>query len=163
MLRTDYIAEAKLKKGQEVELAGWIHKIVDKGKIKFITLRDRTGQMQVIAKTGAIPDELMARISGNKEDAVRIRGKVVESKQAPDGVELVPSDYEILNPVSEKLPVDPTDEVPSDLETRLEHRYIDLRRKKINAIFELKSVIVNAYRRKLMEMGYTEIHPPAIH
>ncbi len=162
MLRTDYIKDAKLKKGQEVSIAGWIHKMVDKGKIKFITLRDRTGAIQVIAKTGAIPDELMARITGSKEYAVRIKGKIVESKMAPDGVELVPSDYEVLNTVEEKLPVDPTDEVPSDLETRLEYRYLDLRRKKINAIFELKSIIVNSYRQKLVEMGYTEIHPPAI-
>lgn len=162
MFRKDYIRDAKAKKGEEVEIAGWIHKMVDKGKIKFITLRDRTGMIQVIAKTGAIPDELMARISGNKEYVVRIKGKIVESKMAPDGVELVPTDYEILNKVDEKLPVDPTEEVPSDLETRLEYRYLDLRRKKINAIFELKSIIVNSYRQKLVEMGYVEIHPPAI-
>ncbi len=162
MLRHEYIGEAKTKKGQEVEIAGWVHKSVDMGKLKFIILRDRTGQIQITAKKGAVPEELMAKISANREYVVKVKGVVKENKIAPDGVEIIPSDYEVLNPVDEKLPVDPTEEVQSDLETRLEYRCLDLRRKKINAIFELKSVIVNAYRRKLVEMGFTEIHPPAI-
>lgn len=162
MLRTHYISEAKSKKGEEVEIAGWVHKFVDMGKLKFLILRDRTGMVQVTAKKGIVSDELIAKFSANREYVVKIKGIVKENKIAPDGVEIIPSEYEILNTVDEKLPVDPTDEVPSDLETRLEYRYLDLRRKKINAIFELKSVMVNAYRKKLMEMGFTEIHPPAI-
>ncbi|MBU0586195.1 aspartate--tRNA(Asn) ligase, partial [Candidatus Micrarchaeota archaeon] len=162
MLRTDYVREAKLKKGQEVEVAGWVHKFVDMGKLKFIILRDRTGQIQITAKKGVVSEELLAKINANREYVVKVKGTVTESKMAPDGVEVIPSAYEILSPVNEKLPVDPTDEVPSELETRLEYRYLDLRRKKINAIFELKSVLINAYRNKLVELGYTEIHPSAI-
>lgn len=162
MLRKDYINEAKAKKGQEVEIAGWVHKFVDMGKLKFLIVRDRTGEIQVTAKKGIVPDELLAKITANREYVVRVKGTVKENKIAPDGVEIIPLEYEVLNSVDEKLPVDPTEEVPSDLDTRLEYRYLDLRRKKINAIFELKSVIVNAYRKKLSGMGFTEIHPSAI-
>ncbi len=162
MLKTDYIKDAKLKIGNEVEIAGWVHKFIDMGKLKFIFIRDRSGQIQVIAKKGVVSDGLMAKIIANKEYVVHIKGIVKENIKAPDGVELIPSHYEILNSVDEKLPVDPTDEVLSDLETRLEYRYLDLRRRKINTIFELKSIIINAYRRKLIEMGFVEIHPPVI-
>ncbi|MEW6529166.1 MAG: aspartate--tRNA(Asn) ligase [Candidatus Micrarchaeota archaeon] len=163
MFRTDYIKDAKLKIGNEIEIAGWVHKFIDMGKLKFLTARDRTGEIQVTAKKGIISDEqLFAKITANREYVVRIHGVIKENKIAPEGVELIPSKYEVLNIVDEKLPVDPTDEIPADLDTRLEHRYLDLRRKKINAIFELKSIIVNTYRKKLLEMDFVEIHPPAI-
>ncbi|MDD5337360.1 MAG: aspartate--tRNA(Asn) ligase [Candidatus ainarchaeum sp.] len=162
MLRKQYINEAKLMKGQEVEVAGWVHKFVDMGKLKFIILRDRTGQIQITAKKGIVPEELLTRIKANREYVVRVKGKVTESKMAPEGVEVIPSDYEILNSVDDKLPVDPTDEVPAELETRLEYRYLDLRRKKVNAIFEMKSILINTFRSTLFGMGFTEIHPPSI-
>lgn len=162
MFRKDYIKDAKAKKTEEVEIAGWVHKFVDMGKLKFVILRDRTGMIQITAKKGIVSEEIMAKITANREYVVRVKGKVVESKMAPEGVEIIPSEFEILNKVDEKLPVDPTEEVPAELETRLEYRYLDLRRKKINAIFELKSVLINTFRNKLFDMGFTEIHPPSI-
>lgn len=162
MLRSDYVREAKGKKGQQVEVAGWVHKFIDMGKLKFILLRDRTGIIQVTAKKGVVPDELLAKFSATKESAVRVRGTISESRMAPEGIELIPTEFEVLNAVTDKLPVDPTDEVPSDIETRLEYRYLDLRRKKINAIFELKSVLARAFRETLLDAGFTEMHVPAI-
>lgn len=162
MLRKEYIREAKLKAGSEVEIAGWVHKVFNLGKLRFVIVRDRTGQVQITGKKGVVPEEVLAKMNSNKEYVVRVKGKVVENKMAPDGVEIIPSEYEVLNTVEEKLPVDPTEEVPSDLETRLEYRYLDLRRKKINAIFELKSVLINTFRNTLFGMHFTEIHPPSI-
>jgi nondiscriminating aspartyl-tRNA synthetase len=162
MLRTDYIRDAKAKKGEEVTVAGWVHKYSDMGKLKFITVRDRTGLLQVIAKKGAIPDELFAKITAAREYVVLIKGKMVESKQAPEGVELVPSAYDILSKVDLRIPVDPTDEVPSELDVRLEHRYLDLRRKSISAIFEMKSVLAQEFRSHLAQKGFIEMHPPSI-
>lgn len=162
MLRTFYIQEAKTKIGQEVEIAGWVHKFVDMGKLKFLIVRDRTGEIQVTAKKGIVSDKLLAEITANREYVVRIKGIVKENKIAPDGVEVIPSVYEILNTMNEKLAVDPSSEVYSDLDTRLEYRYLDLRRKKINAIFELKAIIASTFRNGLKEMGFTEVHTPAI-
>lgn len=162
MFRTDYIQDAKTKKGQEVEVAGWVHKFVDMGKLKFIILRDKTGLVQITAKKGIVSDELLTKINANKEYVVKVKGIVKENKVAPDGVEIIPFDYEILNTVEEKLPIDPTEEVFAEPNTRLDYRFLDLRRKKINAIFELKSIVVNAFRKKLFEKGFVEIHPPVI-
>lgn len=162
MLRTFYIREAKTKIDQEVEIAGWVHKFIDIGKLKFLIIRDRTGSIQVLAKKGITSDELMKKIIANREYVVRVKGVVKENKNAPDGVECIPTEYEVLNTVEEKLSVDPTEEVPAELETRIESRYLDTRKKKINTIFEIKSVLANTFRSTLFGMGFTEIHTPSI-
>jgi len=162
MYRTHYISEAKKIIGKKIKVAGWVHDFRDLGKMKFVLLRDRTGIIQVLLKKGLVSDELLAAVVANKEDVVSFEGEVKESKMAQDGVEFIPSSFELLNKVDGKLPVDPTDAVPSELETRLDNRYIDLRRKKISAIFTIKSIIANAFREKLLELGFVEIHPTCI-
>jgi len=58
--------------------------------------------------------------------------------------------------------VDPTGVVPSEIDTRLDYRYIDLRRKEPSLIFRTKSVAARAFREKLAGMDFTEIHTSAI-
>ena len=162
MMRTDYVNEAKGKAGEQIKVAGWVHEIRDIGKLIFIQLRDKTGIMQIIAKKGVVPDEVMEKMKRNKEDVLVVEGKLVENKVAPGGVELVPSKVEVLSIVEKKLPVDPTGVVDSDLDTRLNFRYLDLRKPNVAAIFKVKDVIINEFRRKTREMGFQEIHPTHI-
>jgi nondiscriminating aspartyl-tRNA synthetase len=84
MNRKEYIAEAKGKGGQEVQVAGWVHEIRDLGKLIFIQLRDRSGIIQVTAKKGVVPDEVMEALRRNKEDVISVSGKVAENKVAPN-------------------------------------------------------------------------------
>ena len=162
MMRTDYVNEAKGKAGEQIKVAGWVHEIRDIGKLIFIQLRDKTGIMQIIAKKGVVPDEVMEKMKRNKEDVLVVEGKLVENKVAPGGVELVPSKVEVLSIVEKKLPVDPTGVVDSDLDTRLNFRYLDLRKPNVAAIFKVKDVIINEFRKKTREMGFQEIHPTHI-
>ena len=160
--RTHYVKDALKQIGNKVRLAGWVHDIRDLGKIKFIQLRDRTGIMQVLIKKGVVSDELF-NLSFNKEDVLAVEGTVKESKIATAGVELVAESIKQLNRVEIKLPVDPTGRVPSELDTRLDHRYIDLRKEDINLIFSIKSTAATAFRRRLVEQhDFVEIHPSAI-
>ena len=162
MDRTHYISEAKGQKGNMVQIAGWVHDVRDLGKLRFIILRDRTGIMQVTLKKGLVPDEVLERSIVNKEDVVSFFGTVKENKIAPDGVELIPEKFEQLNKVERKLPVDPTGHVDSDFDTRIDYRYLDLRKKNISAIFRIKSIAANAFREKLLSLGFLEIQPSAI-
>ena len=91
MMRTDYVDSAKSKAGEEVTVAGWVHEIRDIGKLIFIQLRDKTGIMQVIAKKGVVPDEVLESMKRNKEDVIAVTGKVAENKVAPNGAEIIPS------------------------------------------------------------------------
>jgi len=162
MMRTDYVNEAKGKAGKQVKVAGWVHEIRDIGKLIFIQLRDKTGIMQIIAKKGVVPDEVMEKMKRNKEDVIVVEGTVAENKVAPGGVELVPSKVEVISKVEQKLPIDPTGVVDSDLDTRLNFRYLDLRKPDVAAIFKVKDVIINEFRRKTREMGFQEVHPTHI-
>ncbi|MBI2079741.1 aspartate--tRNA(Asn) ligase [Candidatus Micrarchaeota archaeon] len=160
--RTHYVSEAKKSVGKKVKVAGWVHDIRDLGKLKFIILRDKTGILQILLKKGLVPDAVLDNSKVNKEDVVLFEGEIKENKIAPDGVELVPTNFELLNKVEQKLPVDPTDAVPAELDTRLDYRYVDLRRKIPTAIFNIKSICANSFRNTLAGLGFTEIHPTAI-
>jgi nondiscriminating aspartyl-tRNA synthetase len=162
MMRTDYVDSAKKKVGEEVTVAGWVHEIRDIGKLIFIQLRDKTGIMQVIAKKGVVPDEVLEKMKRNKEDVLSVTGKIAENKVAPGGVELVPSEVNVLSVVEKKLPIDPTGVVESDLDTRLNFRYLDLRKPEVAAIFRVKAAIIGEFRRKTVEMGFQEVHPTHI-
>ncbi len=162
MDRTHYIAEAKGKVGSRLKIAGWVHDFRDLGKLKFALVRDRTGILQVTMKKGVVPEELLAQAVLNKEDVVSFEGTVKENRIAPDGVELVPDKFSLLNKVERKLPVDPTGVVPSEMDTRIDFRYLDLRKKDTAAVFRIKSLVATAFREKLLELGFVEIHPSAI-
>jgi aspartyl-tRNA synthetase len=162
MHRTHYIEDAKKSKGDKVTVAGWVHDVRDLGKLKFVILRDRSGLLQVTMKKGLVPDDVLDKAELNKEDVVVFSGALKENKIAPDGLELIPEKVEVLNTVERKLPVDPTAHVGSELDTRLDYRYLDLRKDAVGTIFRVKSICANAFREILLELGFTEIHPSAI-
>lgn len=162
MYRTHYIADAKSQIGSEVTIAGWVHEVRDLGKLKFVQVRDRTGIIQVFAKQGVVPDEVMAAMSQPKETVVRVKGKVSASKIAEAGCELVPTEFSILNEITVKVPFEVTGKVPADLDVRLDNRSVDLRQFSTAAIFKIRSEIVNAFREKVRSLGCVEIHPPSI-
>lgn len=162
MHRTHYAGEAKKARTGNVKIAGWVHDFRDLGKLKFVLVRDITGVMQVTMKKGVVDDALLAAVKLNKEDVVSFEGELKENKIAPDGVELVPGRFELLNSVERKLPVDPTGVVPTEIDVRLDNRYLDLRRKETTTIFRAKSIAARAYREKLASLGFTEIQTSAI-
>lgn len=162
MHRTHYISETKQNVGKEVSIAGWVHEVRDLGKLKFVQVRDRSGIIQVTAKSGREPDAVLAAMSVPKETVVAVRGKVVESKLAGAGCELIPTCFEILNKITAKVPFEVTGKVPADLEVRLDFRYVDLRTQNTAAIFRIRSEIAQAFREKCRALGAIEIHPPAI-
>ena len=85
MYRTHYISEARKSAGSEVTLAGWVHEVRDLGKLKFVQVRDRSGIIQVTAKAGREPDDVLAAMSVPKETVVSVTGKVAASKIAEAG------------------------------------------------------------------------------
>ena len=162
MNRTHYISEAKAQRSGRAAIAGWVHDVRDLGKLKFAIIRDRSGLLQVTMKKGLVPDDVLEQAQLNKEDVVSFEGVLKENRIAPDGLELIPDKFSLLNRVERKLPVDPTGVVPSEIDTRLDFRYLDLRKKDVSAVFRAKSIAVNAFREKLVALGFTEIHPSAI-
>jgi aspartyl-tRNA synthetase len=156
------IKDAKTKDSEKVVIAGYVHEIRALGKMSFISLRDWTGRIQVLAKKNEVGDEIFAKVNLNKEDVIIIEGTVKKNTVAPDGVEIILSNIDVLSKVENKLPVDPTGITPTDIDVRLDYRFIDLRSPNVNTIFRAKSIMANAFREYALKNGFVEIHPTSL-
>ena len=163
-MRTHYSNEITPDiEGTSVEICGWVHEKRDLGKIKFIILRDRTGYMQVTFKKGASPDDIIEKFNGlSRESVISIKGKVKAMKNAPRGVEIIPDELNLLSPAHSPLPLDPTKKVDAELDTRLDNRFMDLRKPDISAIFKIRDKILTAGREFFESNNFIEIHSPKI-
>jgi len=149
-------------KSGKIEIAGWIHKSRALGKIKFILVKDMSGLIQVTGVQGKVKDEIfdvMDKISN--ESVVYVRGHVKPSKQAPGGREIVPDEIKVLAK-AEELPIDVSDFSKTELSKRLDYRFLDFHRKRIQAIFKIQSEISNSFREYFYKKGFLEMQPPGI-
>ena len=109
--------------------------------------------------------------SVSRESTVQLTGVVAE-KRAPkvkEGELPPPPEYEInvlsgsiLAIASTPLPVGVTDDVQVGLDVRLDNRHLDLRREHVNAMFQLRSRVLQYGREHLIAEGFQEINTPKI-
>lgn len=157
------IKEIKYKINKEILLKCWIANIRDKNKIKFLVIRDRTGETQSIALEEECEKESFDLISNiYRESAVEIIGNVKKSEQAKEGYEVSIKNIKILSPSEPKLPTEVYGKIESNLDTRLDNRFLDTRRKEINAIFRIRSQIFKSAVDYLTSQEFTKIEIPKI-
>src|SRR5438105_8781041 len=148
---------------KEVVLAGWVHDVRVLGGISFLLLRDMSGIVQVTAPKAKAPAEVLKEITGlHQEDVLFVRGMVVASKIAKRGIEVIPSEIEVVSRAETPLPLDPRGVQNTLLETRLNWRVLDFRSEESNAIFKIQSKILESFRQFFLERRYVEIQPPVI-
>ncbi|HIH70972.1 MAG TPA: aspartate--tRNA(Asn) ligase, partial [Methanothermobacter thermautotrophicus] len=141
--------------GDEVTVMGWVHEIRDLGGIIFVLLRDRDGLIQITAPSKKIEKDLFKSIRKlKKESVVAFGGTVQESDKAPGGFEIIPSFLRVLNASKQPLPLDPTEKVKAEIDTRLDARFLDLRKPSVSAIFKIKSRMLHSVRVFLEEQGF---------
>jgi nondiscriminating aspartyl-tRNA synthetase len=154
-----YVEEAKEHVGETIQLAGWVSRTRDLKKIRFIVLRDKTGDIQVVVK----PDNKeLFELPLGREDVISVTGKAVKSDVAKAGVEFHPDSLTVINRSLQPLPVDILENKKSDLDTRLNNRFLDFRSPSSNAIFRTQNVLSTAFREYLSGNGYMEFQPPCI-
>jgi len=163
MERTTIKEAFEKKAGAKVKLAGWVHEVRALGKVRFLVLRDFYGRIQTVGVKGETPVkdfELMGKI--NRESVVYIEGIVKDSKQALGGKEIGIEKVELVSEAGEKLPIDVSDFSKTELPKRLDYRFLDLHRERIQAIFKIQNEITNAFREHFYKKGFIEIQPPCI-
>jgi aspartyl-tRNA synthetase len=162
--RTHYSKQIKPDmKEDEVVLMGWIHEMRDLGGIIFVLLRDRDGVSQITAPSKKISPELFEELRKlKKESVIVVKGKVQESGKAPCGVEIIPIELKLLSESKLPLPLDTTEKTHAEIDTRLDSRFIDLRKHSVSAIFKIKSRMLHSVRNFLESQDYTEINTPKI-
>ncbi len=148
--------------GKEVIIGGWVRNFRDLGGLKFISLQDKYGERQITLKKGSVSDELFEKAKIGYQYCLMVKGIVKTFNEAPGGIEIIPSEIKILNVTPEKLPIDMTGETISELDIRLNHRALDLRSLKNQAIFEIRGELLRSIRKFLFQRDFTEITTPKI-
>ncbi|HLC45639.1 MAG TPA: aspartate--tRNA(Asn) ligase, partial [archaeon] len=155
-----YSAQAlALEEESNAVVAGWVKNSRVKGGIAFIVLRDRKGSIQLTVKDG----KSLATAKGlTPESVIAAKGKIVQGKQKSGEKELLVEELELLSLCATPLPIDMTGAVPSALDKRLDHRFLDLRTQENQAIFSVRSKLNEFIRDHLISRGFVEMQTPKI-
>jgi len=174
--RTHTLGEIQSKGSElvdtEVTIAGFMEANRGKGAICFVDLRDGTGKTQVFLKQDNVGEEALDLVQRmTRESTLQFTGIVSEKRppKAKEGVPTPPPAYEVVatsvNLIARAeapLPLGVTDTVHVALDTRLDNRFLDLRRTHVNAMFRLRGKVLQYGRDKLNSEGFIETHTPKI-
>ena len=166
-MRTHYCGQVDERLiGQDISIAGWVHRRRDHGGVIFVDLRDREGLLQVVFDPDR-PEVFREAERLRNEYVVRIRGVVRERPPgtanpslASGRVELLARELELLNR-SEPLPFQLDEENVSE-EVRLRYRYLDLRREVMTQRLRLRYRITRAMRSYLDANGFIDLETPML-
>ena len=148
--------------GKQVTVGGWVQDLRNLGGISFLQLRDRYGVIQITTLKKKSKELFEQVASIPRESAVLVTGTVKESKEARAGFEILPDSIVVLNKAETPLPLGVIDKVGADLDTRLNNRFMDLRKDEIRAIFQVKSRTLEGIRKYLLSEGFVEVSTPKI-
>src|SRR3954447_4109784 len=161
-MRTDYCGALRTSDaGRTVTLCGWVDRRREHGEhLAFIDVRDHTGVTQcVVDGAHDLRSEYVVQVTGT----VRIRPEGTVNANIPTGeVELGDCTVEVLSiaepppfPLDER--VQQTDEV-----VRLKHRYVDLRRERMQRNLRLRAAVNSGLRQAMERQGFVEIETPML-
>lgn len=162
-MKRTLIEDCPKKIGQVVTLKGWVHTVRDQGSIKFLLLRDVSGIIQTVTlKSNSLVTEVVDCL--NNESVVEITGQVKEEKQAPGGHEINIDKIVVLSKPTSDLPIPIVEKAnaETDLQKRLDWRWIDLRKTRNSLIFKTWTTMEHAFREYCISNGFIEIHSPKL-
>ncbi|MFA0888938.1 MAG: aspartate--tRNA ligase [Synergistales bacterium] len=167
--KTVYCGQVGLKEeGQATVLNGWLRKRRDLGGIIFLEMWDHTGTIQVVFNPEATPEAHEMAKDLRSEFVVAVKGKV---RRRPEGTEnpnlstgqweLLAEDLLVLSP-SAPLPFEMSEVDRVDENLRLRHRYLDLRRPKMQENLRIRAKAAKFTRDYLMDHGFLEVETPIL-
>lgn len=158
--------------GKEVTIAGYAETVRGRGAICFLMLRDGTGKIQAFLKKDNMESDIFDSMqSSTRESTIRVTGFVAQKRppKVKEGEALPSPEYEInvtsgeiLASSETPLPVGVIDDVNVGLDVRLDNRHLDLRRTHVNAMFQLRSKVLQYGREHLIKEGFMEMNSPKI-
>lgn len=149
--------------GKEVCIEGWLYDDRDLGKVKFILVRDITGEIQVTGVKSETKEDVFKQLGKiARESVISVTGKVVKNPRAPGGREILPTAVQILSHAEHPLPIDVSDFSKTELPKRLDYRFLDFHRRRTQAIFKIQNTILQAFREHFYLKGFIEIQPPCL-
>ena len=169
MKRSHHCGELSLTHvGQTVTLAGWVASRRDHGGVIFIDLRDRYGLTQIVfdseenAPLHTIADRLRNEYVIAITGPVSLRPEGSDNPHLPTGsIEIRANSLELFNE-AKPLPFSIEDDVHASESLRLEHRYLDLRRPKMQQLLQLRSQVAHLTRQYLHAQQFIEVETPIL-
>ena len=153
--------------GQEITLAGWVHRRRDHGGVIFLDLRDREGLTQVVfdpdrEESFALADSCRNEFVVEVKGLVRARPEGTTNPDMPTGaIEVLGKEMIILNKAeTPPFQLDEHQQVGEDV--RLRHRYVDLRRPEIQEKLRFRSKVTHQVRAYLEDQGFLDIETPIL-
>ena len=154
----------KANDGKSVTIQGFVDKIRNLQYVQFLILRNGNVKVQVTIekndenkKLNEIVDELTL------ESTLKVTGKVlVNEKVKMGGLEIICEDIIVTSKSLAELPIDIKNKDNALRETRLDYRFLDLRREDNNLFFKCETLFEHALREYCINNGFMEIHSPKI-
>jgi aspartyl-tRNA synthetase len=167
MMRTDRAGDLRSSDdGREVVVCGWVDGRRDHGGVVFLDVRDTAGIVQVVvdpeqpggADVHRVRNEWVVRVTG----VVRPRPAGTVNPGLPTGeIEVAAQQLEVLNEAdTPPFPID--DRIEADEVLRLRHRYLDLRRPRLQRNLRVRARVNGALRRSLDAQDFVEVETPML-
>ncbi len=137
---------------------GFVENFRNKRTMAFIVVKDITGKLQITIEKEKHPEftEMLDQLTIHS--VVSFEGEVVASEYVKmGGKEMYPTSMKIES-IADALPI----KDDSDIDVRMDYRWIDLRRDKNHLMLEMQTTLTNAMRKFLVERNFIEIHTPKL-
>jgi len=152
--------------GQTVRLSGWVHAKRDHGQLLFIDLRDVHGFTQCVVDSSS---DQFATVEGLRtESVVTVTGRVVaraaetvNAKLPTGGIEVI-IDQITVQSRADVAPLIVASDEDAGEEIRLRHRYLDLRRQRMQRNIMLRSDVISSIRQRMIAQGFREFQTPIL-
>ncbi|MDP2637720.1 MAG: aspartate--tRNA(Asn) ligase [Candidatus Levybacteria bacterium] len=163
------ISETVAHVGESISVKGWIHLRRDHGKLIFLSLRDRSGYLQVVVNAQVsqtsyeVAKELRPEYTAEITGTVKKRpANAIDKNSVSGSVELEAQGIRILSK-AEVLPFDMGGkDLKLELPTLLDNRSLTLRHPKVSEIFRVQAKVMEGFRKTVENLGCTEIVVPTI-
>ena len=158
------VRDASQKIGECIALRGFVQAVRNQKAVQFIILRDHTGLIQIVADRSEAKNtlnELIAQLT--RESAIQVTGVVVRNPNVKLGqLELQLKTLSIDSMSDGTLPIDLFGKTETDLDKRLDWRFLDLRKPENQLIFRIQTTVEMAMREYWISNGFVEIHTPKL-
>ncbi len=154
-----YIEDLSQHVGEQVTVKGWLYNRTDKGRLRFLLLRDGSGVVQaVVFKKNVSPDVFEAADTLTQESSLAVTGTVRQDDRAPGGYELDATSLEVMQ-LAEPYPITPKEHGTAFL---MANRHLLLRSSRQHAVLRVRGEIVRAAREFFDQRGFVLVDTPIL-
>ena len=158
------IRDAKEKIGEVITLKGFVQTVRNQKVVQFIVLRDHTGLIQVVVERSEANTTINDTVSQlTRESAIEVTGMLISNPNVKLGQLEIQLQTLYIDSISDPiLPIDIFGTTETEVDKRLDWRFLDLRQPENQLIFRIQTTVEMAMREFWISNGFVEIHTPKI-